>query len=403
MQFLDSRQTASKLVELIAKHRYVAFAVAWASHKNKVFESLKRAQDKIKWGVIGTHFSNTHWKVLEWCMKLKPEIGFIFSEKTNIVFHPKVYVLWTGREWDLLIGSANLTMGGTSGNAELMLHLSSQDPGTHNIKNSALDIIRSYWRESHYISRSRLEKYRERWDRERAKSKPASGENSTVEILSWSWKKYYATILKESKPKHKSRKNALLLLQRAREMFDQGRAFHEFDYNTRKALAGSTRPKDGEWADIENGWFGFTYPNGYFTQIIYDNVDGDQLRILGEGLGYIPNEGPVYRDDYLNYIERFKKALAEKPHGLGVGARLITIKRPDTFMPWNSGIKATLEQYLNLKTRIKPNDYERYWDEVVVPISESEWCDSPQPKENQESEIWRCRVAMLDVLGWNDR
>ena len=125
MKILDSQKTASTLIELANKHRNIAFAVAWASYDNRVFDCFKKHKSKIKHGVIGTHFAQTHWKVLDWCLKNESNIRFKFDLKANAVFHPKVYVFWTGSKCDLLIGSANLTIGGMTNNEELMIQITS--------------------------------------------------------------------------------------------------------------------------------------------------------------------------------------------------------------------------------------------------------------------------------------
>ena len=406
MNLLNSQETSSKLIELTKKHRNIAFSVAWASYENKVFDSFRASKSKIKYGVIGTHFFQTHWQVLDWCLKNKPNIGFIIDKRANVVFHPKIYLFWTGAKWDLLIGSANLTEGGMTNNTELVLHVSSQEQEIDDLKKQALETVKSYWNRSVYIDRRLLGNYKQRWEQEKRRNRERNYSVTTphteseVEILSWSWQEYLRKI--RGRSNIKNRKAALMLLKRAREIFNHQKPFHSLDFDTRRALAGSHAPTEGDWEKIENGWFGYTKAYGNFTQIIYDNVDGDQLRLLGEGLDSIPIDGVVYRADYLDYVDKFKQALEGKSRGLGVAARLLTIKRPDTFTPWNSLNKRKMQQLLHIKPMLKPNDYERYWDEIIVPVRESNWYDSPRPKEKEELQIWLGRVAMLDVFGWDN-
>ena len=52
MKLLNCQETSSKLIDLTAKHRNVAFAVAWANHKTKVFERFIKAKSKIKYGAL---------------------------------------------------------------------------------------------------------------------------------------------------------------------------------------------------------------------------------------------------------------------------------------------------------------------------------------------------------------
>ena len=38
-----------------------------------------------------------------------------------------------------------------------------------------------------------------------------------------------------------------------------------------------------------------------------------------------------------------------------------------------------------------------YWEKVVQRIINSNWWNSPEPKDELERRIWRCRAAFLDV------
>ena len=159
----------------------------------------------------------------------------------------------------------------------------------------------------------------------------------------------------------------MMLLKYAREEFVKDIPFHHLPLVPGEVLPDRIAQRKGKFSEIEIGYFGRARAYGNFTQIVYGNATDNQLQVLGEGLDHIPIEGVVYREDYLMYVEALKRALKGKPQGLGVGARLLTIKRPDTFTPWNNVNKRTLESLLKLKPRLKPQDYERYWDEVIFP------------------------------------
>ena len=74
-------------------------------------------------------------------------------------------MFWSGKEWDILVGSANLTVGGMTNNTELMLHVTSREQDSDDLKTRALEIVRSYYDQSQVVSRSRLNTYREQWKR----------------------------------------------------------------------------------------------------------------------------------------------------------------------------------------------------------------------------------------------
>ena len=406
MNLLDSRESADKLIELMDQHRQIAFAVAWASHKNKVFEKLQEVQHKIKYGVVGTHFSQTRWEVLDWSMNNEAKIGFIFEDIRNSVFHPKVYLFWSGQnDWDALIGSANLTVGGMSNNTELMMHVSSKSGGKNELRLQILKTIREYWNESVYVTSDRLNKYKKSWQerqkslqRERSKSTENQEANWDDNILSWSWRKFYGNVRQADKSERSKR---LKLLNECRKVLDSEVAFHELDIDTRKGIAGSYRreqhiPEGTRFNGFMVGGFGFTSSSGDFTNLI--NTDNGRLREFSKAIACIPSAGTVSRDDYLDYIAGYEKAMEGKSRGLGTAARLLTVKRPDTFVPFNGFTRSFLRASMNLRPEINPKDYQRYWDEIIDPISKSDWFSSPEPRGQHAREIWQNRVAFLDVL-----
>ena len=256
-----------------------------------------------------------------------------------------------------------------------------------------------YWKKAVDIGPDQLKRYKEQWQNAKKHRKRLQrNKRSIAEIFSWSWKEYYEKIITAANElKHSHIDDARNLLKQARRDFRSGASFLKFDDDTRRGIAGShpTSIMSGKYVDIEVGWFGFTYPAGDFTHAIYENNP-----YLSDALDNIPNEGKVTRSDYLNYIDGYKKALSGKRQGLGVSTRLPTIKRPDIFTTWNRGNGQFLKKELQLKSALRSSDYERYWDEVIAPISESDWCDSspPSKRDKLEFDIWQNRVAMLDVL-----
>ena len=268
MNLLNSKKTAEKIIELSNQHKNIAFAVAWASYDNSVFKCFQASSDKIKYAVIGTHFCQTHWRVLDWSKKNDANIGFIFDDKSNSVFHPKIYVFWSGKDWDVLVGSANLTVGGMDNNTELMLHISNRDINNNYLFEQSLKEIECYWDLSDWVTAHKLSRYREQWEKAREKmNKMKPFHRTDSGVFSWTWEKYCENFLTpEGEVKSDGINAALQLLKKARSKFDSGKSFNEFDSNTRRALAGSHPPKEGEWKDDDDiGYFGFTRAYGFRT------------------------------------------------------------------------------------------------------------------------------------------
>ena len=400
VRLLDSTETSTKLIKLMKTHEYMSFAVAWASFNNKVFENIRKKRIKVKNGVIGTHFHQTDSRVLEWTLNRNSNMRFVFDSKPNSVFHPKIYVLWSKERWDIFVGSPNLTIGGMENNTELTLHLSGKKRKSRDVMDQALEKIAGYWKLAVRVDQRMVNRYkREREERERKKD--SNQQSGNDEILSLNWDEYCSKICSRSNSSKERIKMRVKLLKMARDVFEKDRPFNSLGEADRKALAGTYRFNSGKWSNIDIGYFGSTNAYGYYVQLVNSND-----RHLSEAIGCIPSRGTVSREDYLNYIDLFRHALEGKKHGLGVAARLLTIKRPDVFISWNGGNKQQLKALLGVKPMIAPTEYERFWDEVIAPVNESLWCQGAKPSERKqrhgikETDIWQNRVALLDVLCW---
>ena len=403
MDLLNTTETANQLLQLIKDHENISFAVAWAG-QTKVFEALQASKDKIRNSVIGTNSCNTAQRVLEWSLEENPrlEIKFWYDTSSRPIFHPKIYVFWSkGGRWDVLIGSANLTNGGMVLNTELMLHVSGKDGIEDDFFNNTKKTIAKYWRgeKSVYITQDLLDKYSaKKQEQNRRKIEmeiPALPNYKGPDVLQMDWTTFYKTIRLNSIGE-KSVEQRLRLLSIAQEKFESVESFRDLDEADQKALAATVSIGKGDFKEIDIGWFGRT-GSGRFIQLISNNNVH-----VSRALDHIPLDGQVYKDQYMNYISEFLKAFRQfdgEFHALATLTRLITIKRPDVFVSWNNASKQTLNKALRLRPNLEIHDYEGYWDRVIELIRDyALWYDTAQPKRAQEEKIWKCRVAMLDVL-----
>lgn len=403
MKLLNSEETAKTLIELVNKHRKVSFAVAWANI-NKVFDAFKKNKSKIQSSVIGTHFHQTHPDVLEWYYKCyqenpgtAPHLGFIIEEPANSVFHPKIYLFWSRRKWDLLIGSANLTTGGMDRNTELVLHVSSNEWSDEELVKIAREKIVVYWEQSTKgkdIKESQVDKYRFDHQKNKVRPKSFSKDSSikTPELLHMNWSDFYTKVQEERDDLIERRE----FLRKAQETFNKNSTFFKLDYSDRTALAGTVKYGRKTWDGMAIHAFGPIQGNNFHKGLIEKNNVH-----VSRALDYIPIKGSVSREDYLNCVGEIIKAFGDPPHGgLAFLTRLLVVKRPDFFVAFNTPIKRRLHKGLGLKPRVKPTQYERYWDEVLVTIfTHATWYNSrPRKRSKNEIETWKYRVAMLDSI-----
>lgn len=383
---------AKTIVKLIDKHANYSFAVAWTSAETEVFEKIKESKKKIKRAAIGTHFYQTHPAVLE---------SFIDSKKVRFVlqpqgvFHPKVYLFYSDDNWDLLIGSANLTAGAMGKNSELMLHVSSIDSGEVELDDAVLKRITAYWEMGETVSDSMAGKYRALWRAQQPNLRRISGAYSSnesiapihTEIMSMSWDEYYRRV--QDDPYHGYERRCHLL-DLAHNAFKEYESFSNMEIGLRKTIAGL--PND---LNEHAGWFGSMKGAGYYHQAINNN----DARI-SRSLHFIPFDGAVTRNHYDSYISEFVSAFPNGGHGVGIASRLLALKRPDYFVCLDSKNKSNLCNDFGIKSTNMT--YERYWDDLICRIHDSVWWNSPTPVSQLERKVWEGRAAMLDAIFYEE-
>ncbi|MFA7499440.1 MAG: hypothetical protein WCY85_00390, partial [Sulfurimonas sp.] len=62
--------------------------------------------------------------------------------------------------------------------------------------------------------------------------------------------------------------------------------------------------------------------------------------------------------------------------------------------------------FRKLKDTFKINNkikiYEQYWNEIIEPIRQAPWYKASKPTNEQEFQVWRGRVALMDALLYNN-
>ena len=135
---------------------------------------------------------------------------------------------------------------------------------------------------------------------------------------------------------------------------------------------------------------------GYFKQKINENNI-----YISNALEYIPLNGKITYENYQSFITNFKKAFENTGgDGLATATRLLSIKRPDFFICLDNQNKEKLCNDFGIK---KSLNYEEYWTEVIQRIHDSLWWNSEKPINENELKAWNGRVAMLDVIFYEEK
>lgn len=384
----DGKDLSSLIIKLINYHSRFSFAVAWASGKVDVLKAIYKNKDKVRSSVIGTHFYQTDPDVLNLFINFD-QIHFILQPSG--VFHPKSYIFWSKNSWDIIIGSANMTNGAFSINKEISFHISSNDvENKKSLADNLYTTIKSMWAEGfkvdkniyiNYLNRYKIENITKKYNYANKKFIPTSSQ-----IMSMPWDEYYDRIIHD--PIHNF-EGLCEILKVANELFSS-RPFREMDIDERKAIAGLNH----NYNNLDWRWFGGMTGAGKFHQRI--NINDIHI---SQALDLIPLNTPIQYSDYDDFINEFKLAFPEGGAGVGVASRLLAMKRPDYFVCYNKGNKHKLCDDLGI-TQLKPDDYRRYWDDIIVKILDSVWWNS---KPSRELSAWKYRTALLDAIFYEDK
>ena len=122
----------------------------------------------------------------------------------------------------------------------------------------------------------------------------------------------------------------------------------------------------------------------------FKNFTSEHPEDMGIYLNVIPLRGTITMEDARSYLEGVTGL-----GGVGIGAatRLLSMKRPDLFLPANN---ASQDKICAVFGR-RADTIDKYLG-VVNEIWSYPWFAAPAPNDTTEHRIWRARVALLDAI-----
>lgn len=390
----SNKKFESLLIKLINKYNDIRISVAWASAKTDVFKTLLNNKKKLTTTTIGTHFYQTDPDVLE---------AFVDSENVkfitqpNGVFHPKVYFFSNSEEWEVIIGSANMTAGAMNSNREMSIHISSLDKSEPNVKKDIIKSIDGYFDSASSVSTKEAKAYRSIWAKNKTKLDLLSGVygekvssrspmQSTIMRMQWD---DFSTLVK--KDPHHGIKERLDLLNTIHDGFLKYEKYKNMPLALRKTTAGLPNSTHPHW-----GWFGSMKGAGVFHSNINNNNP-----FISDALQHIELDKNVTRSDFMNFIGSFVKAFPDGRDGIGTASRLLAMKRPDLFVCIDD--KNNRKMCNDFGIKVSGMTYQRYWDELICRIHDSVWWQEDDHKEGIEKDIWSGRAALLDCIFYDHK
>ncbi|MGO8753380.1 MAG: hypothetical protein ACLQNE_46180 [Thermoguttaceae bacterium] len=134
-------------------------------------------------------------------------------------------------------------------------------------------------------------------------------------------------------------------------------------------------------------WFGSMKGAGFFKEAVNGNSPA-----ISAALDEIPLAGEVTQEHFDHYLKQFRNAFQKS--GIATATRLLAMKRPDYFVCLDSKNRDKLCKEFEIPKNV---DLDDYWEKIVERLTDSNWWNSPEPRNELQKRIWRCRAAFLDV------
>lgn len=389
MKYLStSKETAKALKRLIKASSEIHIAVAWGSTSSPLFDLLSEHRRKIKQLTVGLHFYQTHPDFIK---AFRTHSAARFVQRTDGVYHPKVYLFkQPGEQWDCICGSSNFTSGGLASNQEASIWISNSDIGGEEALLELTTALNQYAASAKRFGSQDLKVYRAMWLKQQKRLRHLSGKHSRkaststasphaldIAMLREGWREYLKKLNDNPNPGIDFR---LEILHKARGFFSE--PFKHMPLIHRKWVAGTATTETLDW-----GWFGTTSGSGKVMQMVIDYPE-----YISDALDEIPLTGAVNEAHY----KAFLQAVSSAPITCGpaTATRLLSMKRPDTFICINARNRTKLSKDLHTTKTIRMEDY---WKKIIAPIQDSIWWQSNRPRNKLERQIWEGRTAMLDA------
>lgn len=369
--------------------------VAWVGNAKAIvpFEYLYSLK-KIN-AVIGVAFYQTHPDGIKFLMDLKCDLRIA---KENTLYHPKIYIFSNQKRTSIFIGSSNFTYHGFYENQEANVLIESTSNNEF-ITSIRKDVRKWRTKENSFRpDKSWLEKYTNLHEIRMAKLREAGLKDETVVeettaipavwLNKGDWSIYMKRVnngLKIHSVKYEENlKLKLALLNKCSRDLSLPWKIDYFKFLEKRKLIGGMSPY---------GWLGHVAASGNFRRIMKNGTLEEQSTII-KGINAISILQPPL--DHIKLKNELKKLVNIGPT-MKVWGRLLAIVRPDLFCTISAPhVRKNISIILGVSEK-SIESVEGYLMLLRL-IHSSPWFNSEAPKNKKELEIWKRRVAFLDVV-----
>lgn len=391
----ESEILEKEFLRLLDSYNQYYWLTAWAGVSSRSFEKLLSYRDKIKQIVVGLHFYQTHPDFIKGFLDLE---SVRYIKQPEGTFHPKMFLFYNSNtEWEILIGSANFTYAAFNLNTEISTLITSRDSLVDFKLDDVFDLINSFWSDCNNFNRQELESYRKIWKNNKPKISSLSGTYGCqtnkikhkpiyqIPVITMNWNEFIQKVKREKQEALDSR---IEVLKIAKDLFNRVGSFNQLSTDERKFIAGideNTIQTHG----VDCKYFGSMIGSGIFKNKIIENDSN-----ISKALDEIPLSGQIVRMHYDRFLDYYCKSFSG--NFLGTATRLLSMKRPDFFVCFNSKNKSALCRDFEIVQ--SGLDYNRYWDDIILRIYDSFWWLNPDPENETEMRISESRAAFLDSI-----
>ncbi len=395
----NHNELEAEFLRLLKQYDSYYWVTAWAGVYTKAFDQLRLSAPNIKKIAVGIHFYQTHPKFIETFLA-NEQVRYILQ--ADGTFHPKLYLFANSSiDWELLAGSPNFTNGAFTRNEEASVLISKDDNNSKKIYKQAKDYISTLWSKGELFTEEKYGRYLAAWEMRQPKIKSLSGRYGETKekfkpaldtlLTSMTWNEF-ADLVVDDKTHGVHRR--LKVIEIANNLFSTVQHFNQMHEEERKFIAGMPNKLSIEGAEYW-GYFGSMQGAGIFKNKVISKDTN-----LSKALDQIPGSGKIKKKHYESFVSCYTKVFLnthlEKANNISTASRLLMMKRPDVFVCYDAQNKSGLCRDFGILQR--DMNYERYWDDIIERIYDSQWWQHPPPRNEVERRIWNARAAFLDTL-----
>jgi hypothetical protein len=122
---------------------------------------------------------------------------------------------------------------------------------------------------------------------------------------------------------------------------------------------------------------------------------------FSRALGCIPLVGNIERRHYEAYCNALYEIKGASATWVGMGTRLLAMKRPDRFVCINGPNRDGLCDHFGVARTTTRLD--NYWERFAEPMTLMPWWQADIPYETLEQQVWLGRAAMLDAIYYDPK